>query len=222
MSSSSTLPNGVLTPWSTWGQYGQLNFLVQQALAKLQTSTLVEVMACTNDGDVSPVGFVDIRPLVNQLDGDGNSFPHTTIYNVPYQRVQSSNGNGIILDPSVGDIGFALFASRDISAVIRTQAGANPGSARKFDFSDAMYVGGLVNGGTPSQYIQFNDEGITIVSPSKITLQAPEIDLIGAVNQTMGTMTVETDIMAGTSSVSLIGHTHTSESVGDPTSPPIP
>jgi phage baseplate assembly protein gpV len=150
-------------------------FVVQQALAKMQTATLVRVESCTNAGDLSPVGFVDVTPLVNQLDGQGNPTPHVTVYNLPYLRVQGGS-NGIIVDPEKGDIGVAVFASRDISKVKSTKSQSNPGSYRQYSFADGMYLGGMLNG-TPSQYIQFNAAGIRIHSPTQIKLDAPDIRL---------------------------------------------
>jgi len=217
----STIAPGVFTPFTPVGRYNQLQFLIEQQLLKMQTATLVKVISCTNSGGRSAIGTVDVQPLVNQVDAGGNSTPHTTISNVPYLRMQSAGGNGIILDPVAGDIGFCLFASRDISKVISTQTQANPGSDRYFSFSDAMYIGLGLSKDAPTQYIQFSSEGISIVSPSTITIQAPTINLQGDVNQTNGTITAETDVIAGPSSISAVHHTHTSEPVGDPTSPPL-
>ena len=141
----------------------------------MQTVTLVEIQSCTNDGGVSPFGFVNVLPLVNQLDAAGNPIPHITIFNVPYLRIQGG-ANAIILDPQDGDIGLCVFASRDITKVKNTQAQANPGSARQFDFSDALYVGGMLNA-EPEQFIQFNEDGISIISPNAVIGTAPEIQL---------------------------------------------
>lgn len=163
--------NGFQTPPSTWGEFNIQSFVILQWLSKLQTATLVQVQACTNSGDLSPVGFVDVLPLVNQIDGQGEATPHETIFNIPYFRLQGGT-NAIIMDPKPGDIGLCCFASRDISKVKSTKAQANPGSFREFSFSDGMYVGGLLNV-LPSQYIQFNDDGIAVVSPMKVTIDTP-------------------------------------------------
>lgn len=150
-------------------------FFVQQTLAKVQTVTLVKVEACTNNGGLSPVGFVDVTPLVNQIDGEGNPMPHETIYNVPYMRLQGGT-NAIICDPAIGDIGLCGFASRDISKVKATKKKANPGSRRQFSYSDGLYIGGMLNG-TPSQWIQFNSSGIKIHSPAAVILDAPDVQI---------------------------------------------
>lgn len=145
-------------------------FLIESMIAKIAGATLVKVMAVTNAGGVSPVGFVDIMPLVNQVDGAGNAVPHETISHCPYFRLQGGT-NAIILDPQVGDIGIAIFASRDISSVMANKGQANPGSRRQHDMADGLYIGGVLNG-SPVQFIQFNADGITVVTPGNITVQA--------------------------------------------------
>lgn len=114
------------------GEYGALMFLISQALARLSTSTLVRVVAVTNAGGVAPVGFVDVQPLVNQLDGNGNAVPHGQLFQLPYFRLQGGT-DAVILDPKVGDIGMAAFANRDLSAVKASKQQANPGSWRTHD-----------------------------------------------------------------------------------------
>ncbi len=172
---------------NTEGYYGQkssesastefdaLSFLVNQILAGRNSATLVQIKSVTNSGGLSPVGFVDVRPMVNQLDGNNNSVPHEIVHNIPYCRLQGGT-DAIILDPKVGDIGVAVFADRDISAVKASKALANPGSLRRADMSDGMYFGGMLNA-VPVQYIQFTASGINLVSPSKITLTAPQVEV---------------------------------------------
>ena len=203
----------------------------------MQTATLVRVESCTNNGDVSPFGFVDVTPLINQVDALGNPTPHVTLYGIPYFRMQGGT-SAVILDPEPGDLGIAIFASRDISKVKATQDQANPGSGRQYDFADGLFIGGLLNS-TPEQYVQFNSDGITIVSPSTITLQADNIILRGAVAQSDGDVTIDgalaqsggdvtmaqkltvtADVIGA--GISLQHHTHTSAPAGSPTSPPIP
>jgi hypothetical protein len=107
---------------------------------------------------------------VNQVDGAGNATPHDVLHHLPYFRLQGGS-DAVILDPKVGDIGLAGFASRDISSVKSTKAQANPGSARSFDMADGVYIGGMLNG-VPEQYVQFTQGGINIVSPHAVTVNA--------------------------------------------------
>ena len=184
-SDANGIPSGQLKPSSTWGEFNNIAFMVQQALSKMQTATLVRVESCTNAGALSPVGLVDVTPLVNQLDGQGNPTPHVTIHNVPYLRLQGG-ANGIIMDPQKGDIGVCVFASRDISKIKATKKQGNPGSFRQYSFSDGMYLGGMLNG-TPTQYVQFSAAGIKIHSPVAVVLDAPDIQLNAATVEINGT-----------------------------------
>lgn len=196
------------TPADIYSEYGTLQFIIQQMLFRMETCTLVKVIACTRAGGVAPWGTVDVQPLINQVAGDDTAWPHGTLYRLPYMRIQGGR-NAVIIDPEPGDMGLAHFASRDISA-LKTQAaidavvggnpGVNPGSARQFNMADGFYTGGYLNG-EPEQYVAFSEGGITVHSPVKvtitapiaeviagtrITLQAPTIELKGAVNQTDG------------------------------------
>lgn len=166
---------GQQRPESGQSDYNSLHFLVSQILSKVNTCLPVKIVAVTNSGGVSPVGFVDVQPLVNQVDGNGKSIPHGIIYHLPYFRVQGG-ADAIIIDPKVGDIGLAAFASRDISAVKNSKKVSNPSSSRKFDWADGLYFGGFLNG-TPTQYIQFSSSGIKLHSSIKITVEAPLVDV---------------------------------------------
>jgi len=159
-----------------------LNFAIQQAMLKLQTSLPVRVMAVRNAG-LAPVGQVDIQVLVDMVDGQGNTVQHGTISNVPYFRLQGGT-NAVIVDPSPGDIGMACFCSRDISAVKSVKDAAPPGSWRSHDFSDALYLGGFLNG-APTSYIQITDGGILVHNASGVKLGDTGADVRRLVDERM-------------------------------------
>lgn len=159
-----------------------LNFAIQQAMLKLQTSLPVRVMAVRNAGLV-PVGQVDIQVLVDMVDGQGNTVQHGTISNVPYFRLQGGT-NAVIVDPSPGDIGMACFCSRDISSVKSVKDAAPPGSWRSHDFSDALYLGGFLNG-TPTSYVQITDGGILVHNTSGVKLGDTGADVRRLVDERM-------------------------------------
>ena len=154
-------------PGEGLGDYTALRFLVQQMLSRVNTATLVKVVK-VSAGGTGPVGTVDVQPLVNQLDGAGDGKELSQLHNLPYLRIQGG-ANAIILDPKPGDVGIAVFCSRDISAVKRTKALANPGSWATHSMSDGLYLGGVLNG-APSQYVQFAAGGITIHSPGAVDI----------------------------------------------------
>jgi hypothetical protein len=170
--------------------FNAMAFVFDQLASGMATAALVQVQAVTNTGGVIPAGFVDVLPLVNQIDGVGNATPHGTLHSLPYCRVQAGT-NAVILDPVVGDIGIAAFCSRDISSVKVGQAQANPGSRRKFDMADGVYLFGVQGIAAPTQYVAFSSTGIAIVSPTAISLTAPAISLTatGAITLMSATLT---------------------------------
>lgn len=158
---------GTLTELVGHGEFNQISFLVRQIMSRANHATLVRVIN-VYPGNVGPVGTVDVTPLVNLVDGQGNAIEHGIIYSLPYFRLQGGV-NAIIIDPHVNDIGVAVFADRDISTVKKTLAAAIPATHRHSDWADGMYFGGMLNG-TPSQYIEFVDTGINIVTPGNLVL----------------------------------------------------
>jgi hypothetical protein len=191
-------------------------FLIKQMLGRLWTATLVMVQSVTNAGGVSAVGSVSVQPLVAAVDVEGTVQAHGTIYNVPYFRAQGG-ANAVIIDPVIGDIGICVFASRDISAVKASKAASAPGSFRRFDPADGLYLGGFLNG-VPSQYVRFFSGGIQIVSPTQITLQAPTIALVG--NVTASATVIATGEVTG-NGVPLSTHVHSGVQTGSgDTGPP--
>lgn len=164
---------GYKQPEDSSGEYNALLFTIRQALANCSHVALVKVTSVTSAGELAPAGRLDALPLVNQLDGQGNAMPHEPINNLVYLRMQGG-ANAVIMDPEVGDIGLAVFADRDISAVVETGVQANPGSARQFSMSDGIYLGGVLNA-VPEQFVRFSPDGIEIVSPTAIRLAAPDV-----------------------------------------------
>lgn len=225
---------GQRTQSSGDSHYNATAFLISQSINRLQTVTLVKVVGVTNSGGVSPVGFVDVQPMVNQLTGDNKAVAHGTIFHIPYFRLQGG-ANAVILDPQPGDIGMCGFCSRDISAVKVAKKPANPGSGRVFDWADGLYFGGFLNG-TPTQYVEFSSGGVTITSPATVTINASQFTvnaptlLNGTLAQgtggsgggatLLGPLTVTNDVTAG--GKSLEHHVHSGvQSGGSNTGQPV-
>lgn len=213
--------------------YAALRFTIQSLLSRVSTATLVRVVACTNDGDLTAVGTVDVQPLVNQIAGNGQAWPHGQLFKLPYLRIQGGT-NAVILDPQPGDIGLVVFASRDISVIksptgkVKARAastrGLNPGSARRFNMADGLYIGGMLNA-SPVQYVVFSADGIEVVSPTKVRISAPTIELVGDVEHTgtsiTSTGTVDANVDVIGNGVSLHNHVHGGVTTGgSSTAPP--
>ena len=134
------------------------DFHIDQKLARVRTMTPVKIIDVTQ---ISPSQFsVDVQPQINMVDGLGNSTPHDTIYDIPMANGSGGNG-GVLVKPKVGDIGMMGVSDRDMSSVIKAGAAANPGSGRRHDLSDGVYLGGFGSmNGTPSQHIVLTENGI--------------------------------------------------------------
>ena len=193
-----TAYQGAQDAGSNGGDYNQVAFVIQQLVSRLATATLVQVQAVSNTpGQVTAVGRVDVLPMVNQINGYGDATPHGVLHNLPYFRFAGGN-NAILLDPQVGDLGIVIFCDHDISSVKATGKQANPGSRRRFDMADGIFIG-LCIGPTPERYIAFTDSGINIVVKAGET-----VAITGNITATGG-------ITAGQGtgdSVTLQGHTH--------------
>lgn len=148
--------------------YNSLVFLINQVLSGKWTITLAQVKSVTGGGPSAAPAMVNVQPMVNQTDGQGNSTPHGVINNVPVFRPQGGT-SAVVVDPSAGDIGLIACASRDISAVKNNQAVSNPGSNRILDPADALYLGGFLNK-APTQFVYLSTDGIVIQAAPGITI----------------------------------------------------
>jgi len=158
---------------STATPFNESWFMIQQMIGKIATAEMVRVEAV----DTAAL-TVDVLPLVYQVDGQGQAYPHATIHKFPYLRLQGGTRGAVIIDPQPGDIGLAVFCARDISTVKATKAPGLPGSRRRFDWADGVYFGGMLNG-APTQYVEFTDAGITLKTPNTVTIDAPTAEFTG-------------------------------------------
>ena len=200
----------------------------RNALMRVNTCLPV-IVESVDGGGVSPVGTLTCRIALFQIDQKGDAVENVAIIDVPYMRLQGGS-HAVIIDPKPGDIGFCLFSQRDISAFKRIRKQTIPGTRRVMNLGDAIYIGGFLNG-TPKQYILLNDEGITLFSTTKISLNAPVVEINAAVSSVInspvismngaftqgggsyggnasmkGTMTITNDVIAN--GISLTNHVH--------------
>lgn len=170
---------GQFQPEDAGSDFSKVNFLIERRLARVRTMVPVTVISCTNSGGISPVGFVNVQPTVNMTDGAGNATQHGIINNVPYQRIQGGT-SAIIIDPVAGDLGWCGICDRDISSLKNNKAISNPGSWRRFDLADAVYIASGLNG-PPTQYVQFSSTGIMLkdINGNTITMGSSGITING-------------------------------------------
>jgi len=150
--------------YSALAEYNAIAFQIAQALRAVSTATICKVTKCSSAGQVGPIGSLSAMPLVDLVDGLMQASQHVDVLSLPYMRMQAGT-KAIIMDPKPGDLGLVVFADRDISAVKKTKKQTSPGSKRRFNMADGMYVGTILGAENPTCYIQFTDDNKIIVSP---------------------------------------------------------
>lgn len=189
-------------------------FLVNRMLARVVTMKVVQVRSVTLSEDDPPgPAIVDVQPLVSMIDGNNNQIEHGVVYGLPAWRMQGG-GAAVIIDPVVGDIGLAVVSDRDFSKVKTTRDVAGPGSNRRFDLADGIYLGGILNM-APSAYLQIRADG---------TLKI--VDAAGNVLETSAAGFAVTTVPGGdftVNGISVTLHIHSGVTTGGGTSgPPVP
>ncbi len=161
----------------TTSEFNRMAFVVRSIMSQQATTTLVIVRAVEGD-------TVDVQPMVAQVDGAGNAVDHGVIHGLPVWRLQGGN-SAVIVVPAVGDIGLAVFASTDISNVKRAKEPTTPGSFRRFDWADGIYLGGLLNV-EPTQFLRMDDSGVTITAAPglPVTINADSVVVSGDLHVT--------------------------------------
>lgn len=150
---------GQLYPQDYADDFAVINFIVRQIIAEMETCTPVSVKAVHAGTGTPPAGgTVDVQLLVSLVDGSANVQKQGVVYGLPYFRMQSQNW-AIVADPAVGDFGFIVSASRDISNVVKTPGQANPGSYRQHSFSDGFFIPCSFNTAAPQAYAWFKSDG---------------------------------------------------------------
>ena len=198
--------------------------LIQSILLGVRTTTLVKVVA-VHPGTGSPptIGTVDVQPLVQSVDRTGKPWPLKTTYGVPFSRIQAG-ATAFILDPAEGDIGLAGASDRDISAVIASGGQMSlPGSARRYDISDLVYLFTVLSAVPATRYIWAKANGdISVITPGTLTLQAGQINMTGPINANGATISSAGEI---TDALGVVLGTHLTSGVTPGTGesgPPVP
>lgn len=167
--------------------YNALSFIIQQAIrGQVNTAIVVKVVGVS-------AGYVDVLPMITQIDGFGEAVAPTTLYKLPYMRYHGGVC-AVKLDPVVGDIGLAVFAQKDCSSVTQgTTEPQKPASFRENTMGNGFYIGGFLNK-EPSCYVELKQSGeVVINAPAGLTIN--------------NNVVVNGDVVA--SGISLVNHTHT-------------
>lgn len=232
---------GQMDPTDVAHPFNAQTFMIESIMARMNTAKPVVVVGVSGGGVGQPP-TLSVQPMVNQIDGEGFNSPHGIIHGIPVARLQGGK-SAIINDPKVGDRGIMICADRDISSVKTNRDVSGPGSFRRHDAADGMFVPCLF-GDQPEQYVFFTDDGIVILDktgnkvtfdPAGMTLADAFGNVVAMANGSMtitpgaGTLTVNGSIVAtgGISSNggmhTMAGHVHSGVDPGAGDSgPPVP
>lgn len=181
---------------ATLGGTAEQLSIINSLIGRIHTCDIVKVVG-VSEGKTGATGTVTVVKLTKEYKTNGQSVDNVNIYNVPYFRLQGGK-NAIIIDPQVGDLGIAIFASRDISNIKKTKEQSVPATHAQYSANDALYIGGVLNG-SPEQYIHFKSGGgIECVTPSEFTVKASKM-VIDAPIETTSTIQASGDITDNTS-----------------------
>ena len=158
------MAKGVLHSSNQMSEASKQEFIVNQMTKGMMAAMPVIVHAVNSPDDE----LGDVTPALSQANANGDSVDHSEIYSVPVCRLQRGN-SAVIMRPKVGDRGVVVFASQDISIFKKVKNFCKTGSFRRHDWADAIYIMGVCNT-APTQYIEFNDADITIVTPKLIIM----------------------------------------------------
>lgn len=179
MADKATPYYGQNRPTADTTEYNARHFHTRQMQNLMNIATIVRVEKNTVKGEVGPVGMLDVTPMVHMVDGVMRISEHGQVKKIAFVRMQAGN-KAIIMDPKPGDLGLVVFADRDTSVVRKTKKPSAPGSSRRNDMADGIWVMSLL-GDKPESYIQFMDDGSIAVSPDNgntiVTLKKDEISL---------------------------------------------
>ena len=162
-------------------EYNGLSFIIQQAIRQQVNTCIVVKVTAVKDG------YVDVLPLVTQIDGNGEAVPPTKLYHLPFMRYHGGVC-AVKLDPVAGDIGLAVFAQKDCSNVVKgTTKPQQPASYRENSMANGFYIGGFLNN-EPTCFIELKQNGsIEITAQNNVIVNGDVIaDGISLKNHTHG------------------------------------
>jgi hypothetical protein len=142
-----------------------------------------------------------VKPLIRILTTDGTTISRANNINLPV--LQLSGGGYILNFPlNTGDLGWIKANDRDISLFLKNYSEAKPNTLRKNSFEDGIFIpdsmtGYSIDGADSTNLvlqkkdgsvkISIGDDTIKIIAPTKIQIDASEIELNATTKLTINT-----------------------------------
>lgn len=156
-------------------EYNVLDFVIRSIVCGLvNTAIPVRVDKVERPAEGGGAGYLSATPLIKMRSAKGDALDVVSIPKLRWFRLQHGTA-AIIVDPKPGDIGLAVFAQQDVSALNGSSEPIQPGSFRCYSISDGFYFGGFW-GQKPTTFIRIEDNGqVTVTAPQSVVVNSIDV-----------------------------------------------
>ena len=156
-------------------EYNVLDFVIRSIVCGLvNTAIPVRVDKVERPAEGGGAGYLSATPLIKMRSAKGDALDVVSIPKLRWFRLQHGTA-AIIVDPKPGDIGLAVFAQQDVSALNGGSEPIQPGSFRCYSISDGFYFGGFW-GQKPTTFIRIEDNGqVTVTAPQSVVVNSIDV-----------------------------------------------
>ena len=156
-------------------EYNVLDFVIRSIVCGLvNTAIPVRVDKVERPAEGGGAGYLSATPLIKMRSAKGDALDVVSIPKLRWFRLQHGTA-AIIVDPKPGDIGLAVFAQQDVSALNGGSEPIQPGSFRCYSISDGFYFGGFW-GQKPTTFIRIEDNGqVTVTAPQSVVVNSTDV-----------------------------------------------
>lgn len=156
-------------------EYNVLDFVIRSIVCGLvNTAIPVRVDKVERPAEGGGAGYLSATPLIKMRSAKGDALDVVSIPKLRWFRLQHGTA-AIIVDPKPGDIGLAVFAQQDVSALNGGSEPLQPGSFRCYSISDGFYFGGFW-GQKPTTFIRIEDNGqVTVTAPQSVVVNSIDV-----------------------------------------------
>ncbi len=210
---------------------GLLRLASRKMMQNMDGMLPAKVISATSDRR-----FASVQPLIQIVGTDGSLTTRAQISRVPVFHIGA--GSHVLSFPlKSGDLGWIVAADRDISLYLQSLSTCRPNTHRIKNFADAVFVpdaarnfaysgdsGAVSLQATDGSYsLSLSSDMIELTHATLVKINCPSTSLTGDLTvsgdiTSDGTVTGTTDVLGGSSSISLSTHTHSGVSTGTGTS----